>query len=189
MQKLIGFNIKRNKKLLVSDIIKFFEVRGYVLTDADAKGMVFRRGKILGNFFSLNPIRWRTKVDIEIIKKERMDYDIYAYYHFSTFGHFISQEEDDFFTEEVSAFSKAIQDFDVDVDQVEQLAIETSKSNYSYMLKALPIGVFVALLLIFLANVLMEGRLPILVASCITVASILLTYYLLTRIKAKHKHS
>jgi len=176
MQKLIGFNIKRNKKLLVADIIKFFEVRGYELTDVNALGLVFRRGTVLGNFIYLNPIKWNTKVNIEIIKKERMDYDIYATYHFSTIDPFLLKEENEYFNAETNAFSKAIQEFDVDVDQVEQLALQSSNSNYQYMLISLPIGILISITLLFLINTTIEGSLPIWIASIICVATTLLTY-------------
>ncbi|RUT77812.1 hypothetical protein [Ancylomarina longa] len=183
MQKLIGFNIKRNKKLLVADIIKFFEVRGYELTDANAIGMVFRRGTVLGNFFYLNPIKWNTKVNIEIIKKERMDYDIFATYNFSTLDPFLLREENEYFNAETNAFSKAIQEFDVNVDQVEELALQSSNSNYQYMLKSLPAGVLISILLLFLINTLMKDSLPIWIASIICATTILLTYFLWIKLK------
>lgn len=181
MQKLIGFNIKRNKKILVSDIIKFYEVRGYTLYDADAKGMTFKRGSLWGNLFSLNPIKWKTKVDIEILKKERMDYDVYSYYHFSTFGQFTTTEEDLFFNEEVNAFSKAIQEFNVNVDELERLADKTSKSNISYMFKAFPIGIAIALIIIFFANLYFKDEISIIIATAITATCILGTYYIVVR--------
>ncbi len=185
MKKLIGFNIKRNKKLLVSDIIKFYEVRGYTLVDANAQGMTFCRGSIVGNLLSLNPIKWKTIVEIEIVKKERLDYNVYANYQFSAFLFFISQEENIFFNEEIAAFSKAIEQFEVNVEQLENLASDTSKSNFNYILKSFPIGIITALIIIFSTNLLMEGQLPNIVASCITGASILMTYYLLVKINSK----
>ncbi|PKQ60697.1 hypothetical protein BZG02_18415 [Labilibaculum filiforme] len=185
MKKLIGFNIKRNKKLLVSDIIKFYEVRGYTLMEANAQGMTFHRGSNTGYLLSLNPIKWKTRVEIEIIKKERLDYNVYACYHFSSFLFFISQEENDFFNEEIAAFSKAIEQFEVDVEQLENLAKETSKSNFNYILKSFPIGIILALLIIFTANLLMEGQLPNIIASCITGFSILICYYLLVKTNSK----
>ncbi|MDM8159384.1 hypothetical protein QUH73_06125 [Labilibaculum sp. K2S] len=185
MKKLIGFNIKRNKKLLVSDIIKFYEVRGYTLTDANAKGMTFHRGSIAGNLLSLNPIKWKTIVEIEIVKKERLDYNVYANYRFISFLFFISQEENDFFNEEINAFSKAIEQFEVDVEQLENLANKTSKSNFKYIVTSFPIGITTALIVIFTTNLLLEGQLPNIAASCITGISILISYYLLVKINSK----
>ncbi|WP_372751706.1 hypothetical protein [Labilibaculum sp.] len=183
MKKLIGFNIKRNKKLLVSDIIKFYEVRGYTLIDANAQGMIFHRGALSGNLFSLNPIKWKTIVEIEIVKKERMNYNIYANYHFSTFLFFISQEENDFFNKETAAFSKAIEKFEVNVDQLENLAEKTSKSNLKYIISSFSIGVLASILIIFSINLLLENQLPIVLASVITGGVILLSYYLLVKLK------
>ncbi|PCH70117.1 MAG: hypothetical protein COC06_05895 [Bacteroidales bacterium] len=185
MKKLIGFNIKRNKKLLVSDIIKFYEVRGYTLVNANAKGMSFLRGSIGGNLLSLNPIKWKTIVEIEIVKKERLDYNIYANYRFSSFLFFISQEENNFFNEEIAAFSKAIEQFKVNIEHLENLAVETSKSNFKYIVKSFPIGITAALILIFSINLLMEEQLPNIIASCITGISILISYYLLVKINSK----
>ncbi|MFA9370393.1 MAG: hypothetical protein ACERIH_01650 [Labilibaculum antarcticum] len=185
MKKLIGFNIKRNKKLLVSDIIKFYEVRGYTLMDANAQGMTFYRGSIAGNLLSLNPIKWKTFVKIEIVKKERLDYNVYANYQFCSFLFFISQEENNFFNEEINAFSKAIEQFEVNVEQLENLAIETSKSNFKYILKSFPIGIVIALIIIFSTNLLLEGQLPNVIASCITGISILTTYYFLVKTNSK----
>ncbi|MDE5418869.1 hypothetical protein L3049_12735 [Labilibaculum sp. DW002] len=181
MKKLIGFNIKRNKKLVVSDIIKFYEVRGYTLTDANSRGMTFLRGDLVGNLFSLNPIKWKTVVNIEIIKKSRLDYNIYANYNFSSFLFFISQEENHFFNEEIAAFAKAIEEFEVDVEKLENLASKTSKSNFNYILKSFPIGITTALLLIFSINLVIDGSIPNLLASIITGASILISYYFLVK--------
>lgn len=183
MKKLIGFNIKRNKKLLVSDIIKFYEVRGYSLTDANARSMTFCRGSIMGNLLSLNPIKWKTIVEIEIVKKERLDYNVYANYQFSSFLFFISQEENIFFNEEINAFSKAIEQFEVNIEHLENLASETSKSNFKYILKSFPIGIIIALTIIFLTNILLQGQLPNIIASFITGISILITYYFLVKIE------
>lgn len=185
MKKLVGFNLKRNKKLLVSDIIKFYEVRGYSLIDANASGMVFHRGSIGGNLLSLNPIKWKTVVEIEIVKKARLDYNIYASYQFSSFLFFVSQEENNFFNEEIEAFSKAIEDFEVNVDQLEILASQTSKSNFKYILTSFPLGIIAALIIIFSTNLLLEGRLPIIAASLITGASIIITYYILVKSNSK----
>ena len=181
MKKLIGFNIKRNKKLVVSDIIKFYEVRGYTLTDANSRGMTFLRGDLVGNLFSLNPIKWKTIVTIEIIKKSRLDYNIYANYNFSSFLFFISQEENHFFNEEIAAFSKAIEEFEVDVEKLENLASKTSKSNFNYILKSFPIGIITALLIIFCLNLIIDGSIPKLLASIITGISILISYYFLVK--------
>jgi hypothetical protein len=184
MKKLLGFNIKRNKKLLVSDIIKFYEVRGYTLIDANVHRMIFRRGNLSGNLFSLNPIRWKTLVEIEIVKKERLDYNIYASYSFSTFLFFISQEENDFFSKEIAAFSKAIEQFEVNVEQLENLAVKTSKSNFKYIIHSFSIGVLASLLIIFSINLLLEDQLPILLASGIAGISILFSYYVLVKLKS-----
>ena len=183
MQKLIGFNIKRNKKLLVSDIIKFFEVRGYELTDAHAKGMEFKRGNLAGNLLSYNPIKWQTKVDIEIIKRERLDYDIFANYTFTTFGLIITQEEKNYFENEAHAFSKAIEKYQVNVDEIEQLAVITNRANFNYMIKSLVWGILSATIIIFGINLAIDGQLPYLIASTITILSILATYFTLIRIR------
>lgn len=185
MQKLIGFNIKRNKKLLVSDIIKFFEVRGYELTDANVRGMIFKRGSIWGNMTSLDPTKWRTKVDIEIIKKERLDYNIYANYHFTTSGFFRSVTEEKYYNEELTAFSKAIEKFEVDADTIDTLVEKTNKSNFKLIIKSLLLGIPSAVLLIFLTNSLLNNRLPISIASAITALSILAFYLLFIRLKEK----
>ena len=110
-----------------------------------------------------------------------MDYDVYSYYHFSTFGQFTTTEEDLFFNEEVSAFSKAIQEFNVNVDELERLADKTSKSNISYMFKAFPIGIAIALIIIFFANLYFKDEISIIIATAITATCILGTYYIVVR--------
>ena len=185
MQKLIGFNIKRNKKLLVSDIIKFYEVRGYELTDANARGMIFKRGNLWGNMTSLDPTKWRTKVDIEIVKKERLDYNIYANYKFTTSGFFRSKAEDNYYNEELSAFSKAIEKFEVDVNTIDTLVEKTNKSNFSLIAKSLLFGIPSSVLIILLTNSLLTNRLPISIASAITAISILAFYLVFIRLREK----
>ena len=185
MQKLIGFNIKRNKKLLVSDIIKFYEVRGYELIDADAQGMTFKRGSIWGNMTSLNPTKWRTKVNIEIVKKERLDYNIYATYKFTTSGFFRTNIEDNYYNEELSAFSKAIESFELDTDFIETLVDKTNKSNFRLITNSLLLGIPTALLIILAINSLINNTLPMLVASAITAIAIIVFYVIFVRARGK----
>ncbi|MGQ1910426.1 hypothetical protein ACT3CE_11640 [Marinifilum sp. RC60d5] len=185
MRKLIGFNIKRNKKLLVSDIVKFYEVRGYELIRSNAKGMLFKRGSIWGNMTSLTPVKWRTKVEVEILKKERMNYNIYANYEFSTSGLFRSKEEENYYSEEINAFSKAIENFEVDSKLIDQLALKIYKSSRNYMLKALILGIITALVLVFISNLFLKENLPILFAFGITVISIFAYYYAFTSLGNK----
>ncbi|WP_421920369.1 hypothetical protein [Marinifilum sp.] len=185
MQKLIGFNIKRNKKLLVSDIIKFYEVRGYELKDANATGMVFMRGSIWGNMTSLNPTKWKTKVDIEIIKKERLDYNIYANYKFTTSGFYRSQTEENYYNEELNAFSKAIKDFEIHPESTEALVEMANKSNFQLITKSLLFGIPIATVLILITNSLLTNRLPVSIACLITAISILTFYLLLIGLRKK----
>lgn len=185
MQKLIGFNIKRNKKLLVSDIIKFYEVRGYELTDADANGMTFKRGNIWGNMTSLNPTKWRTKVNIEIIKKERMDYNIYATYKFTTSGFFRTKIEDNYYNEELNAFSKAIENFELDSDFIETIVDKTNKSNFHLLTNSLILGIPTALLIILTINSLINNTLPTLIASTITAIAIIGFYVIFVKLRGK----
>ncbi|WP_282125595.1 hypothetical protein [Marinifilum flexuosum] len=185
MQKLIGFNIKRNKKLLVSDIIKFYEVRGYELIDADAHGMTFTRGNLWGNMTSLNPTKWKTKVNIEIIKKERMDYNIYATYKFTTSGFFRTKIEDNYYNEELNAFSKAIENFDIDSDLIETIIDKTNKSNFHLLANSLLLGIPTALLIILTINSLINNTLPIIIASAITAIAIIGFYAIFVKLRGK----
>nr|WP_320120594.1 hypothetical protein [uncultured Marinifilum sp.] len=185
MRKLIGFNIKRNKKLLVSDIIKFFEIRGYELIRSNSEGMLFKRGSIWGNMTSLTPAKWKTIVDIEILKKERMNYNIYANYKFSTSGLFRSKEENSYYNEEINAFSKAIENFEVDSKLIDQLALKINKSSRNYMFKSLIMGIITTLLLIFISNLLLKENLPILFTFVLTVIIIFAYYFILTSLRSK----
>lgn len=183
MNKLIGFNIKRNKKLLVSDIIKFYQVRGYELIDADARGMFFKRGNIWGNMTSLKPNKWKTTVDVEIVKKERLDYNIYANYKFTTSGFLRSKIEDSYYDEELNAFANAIENFEVDGNAIELLAHETNKSNFWLILKSLLLGILCATIAIFLINSFLIDRLPIGIAAIFPIVFIFAFYFLLIRIR------
>jgi hypothetical protein len=145
--------------------------------------MIFKRGNIAGNLLSYNPIKWRTKVDIEIVKKERLDYDIFANYTFTTFGLIISREEKKYFENEAQAFSKAIEKYQVNVDEMERLAVITDRANYNYMIKSLVWGIIGSVFIIFGINLAIDGQLPYLIASAITVLSILGAYFTLIRIK------
>ncbi|WP_321296037.1 hypothetical protein [Marinifilum fragile] len=185
MQKLIGFNIKRNKKLLVSDIIKFYEVRGYELIDADVRGMTFKRGSIWGNMTSLNPTKWRTTVNIEIIKKERLDYNIYANYKFTTSGFFRTRVEDHYYNEELNAFSKAIENFQLDTEFIETILDKTNKSNFQLLTNSLLLGVPTAILIILAINSFTNSTLPTLIASAITAIAIVVVYVIFVQLRGK----
>ncbi|MFA8436960.1 MAG: hypothetical protein ACEPOZ_20835 [Marinifilaceae bacterium] len=183
MQLYIGFNVKRNKKTMVSDIIKFFEVRGYTLVDANSQGMIFKRGSILGSLTSLSPLMWKTRVRIEILSKERMDYDLFAKYNFSTLGQAVTQEEKEYFREEVDAFEKAISLFQVDEEKALQMAQNVKRTNCQYLIWSFPLGMLLALLIIFPVNVSLTGSLPFLASSGIVIASIISAYFILPKVK------
>lgn len=181
MKHITGFNIKRHKKIMVSDIIKFYEVRGYTLTHADSRGMKFKRGSLWGSLTSLNPVNWKTAVSVEVIKRDRMDYDLFARYRFSTLGQFISNEEKDYFSLEVDAFEKAISQFDVDVDKSEQLAQTVSRSNLQYLFKSIPVGVLISLATIFVINIFISGTLSFTLSTILTAIIITSCYFLIVR--------
>jgi len=181
MEKLSSCNIKRNKKLLVSDIIKFFETRGYTLTDANAYGMTLRRGSRWGNLISLSPLKWRTVVNLDVIKVEKMDYDLSAQYRFSSRGQFISPKSELFFTKEAEAFTEAMLEFKVDVDEIEKLGAEAEKENTKNLLSSFFMGILIAVLLIFALKIYLPFDLPILVNSGLTFFSIVLCNFILNR--------
>ena len=143
MDKLSNCNIKRNKKLLVSDIIKFYETRGYTLIDANAYGMTLKKGSWWGNLTSLNPLNWRTIVRLDVIKLEKMDYDLFAQYKFSSIGQFLSAKTKLFFSKEAEAFTEAMINFKVDIDEIEQIGKEASLENSKNMLSALLMGILI----------------------------------------------
>ena len=82
---------------------------------------------------------------------------------------------------EVRHLDRLYPEFEVDVEKLENLASKTSKSNFNYILKSFPIGITTALLLIFSINLVIDGSIPNLLASIITGASILISYYFLVK--------
>jgi len=179
MEKLSSCNIKRNKKLLVSDIIKFFETRGYTLTDANAYGMTLRRGSRWGNLSSLNPLKWRTVVKLDVVKVEKMDYDLFAQYKFSTWGQFLSPKSKLYFTKEAEAFTEAMIEFKVDVDEIEKIGLEAKKENTKNLFSAFFMGLIIAILLIFALKIYLPFDLPLLVNSGLTLFSIAFCNFML----------
>jgi len=181
MEILSSCNIKRNKKLLVSDIIKFFETRGYTLTQANAYGMTLQRGTLWGNLISQNPLKWRTLVKLDVIKIEKMDYDLFAQYKFSTWGQFLSPKSKLFFTKEAEAFTEAMIDFKVDVDEIERLGTEVKTENTRNLLLSFIMGLLIAILLMLALKIYLPFDLPLLVNSGLTLFSIVLCNFILNR--------
>lgn len=179
MEKLSSCNIKRNKKLLVSDIIKFFETRGYTLIDANTYGMTLRRGSRWGDFISLSPLKWRTVVKLDVIKIENMDYDLFAQYKFSTWGQFLSPKSKLFFAKEAEAFTKAMIEFKVDVDEIERLGTEAKKENTKNLFSSFFMGLLIAILIILALKIYLPTDLPLLANSAITLFSIALCNFIL----------
>jgi len=181
MEKLSTCNIKRNKKLLVSDIIKFYETRGYTLIDANAYGMTLKKGSWWGNLTSLNPLKWRTLVRLDVVKVEKMDYDLLAKYKFSSAGQFSSSKTKLFFTKEAEAFNEAMLNFKVDIDEIEQIGNEARLENRKKLLASFFMGILIAILLIFALKIYLPAILPIWVNSGITLLSIIFCNYILNQ--------
>lgn len=183
MKLVTGFNIKRNKKTVVSDIIKFFEIRGYTLTNANAQGMVFKRGNWWANLTSLNPISWATHVRIDIIKKARMDYDVIATYRFNTLGQLVTQETRHYFQEEVNVFENAIKLLQVNDEKTQTLAQEAVRSAIKTIGISTLIGALMALLLIFFINFIVSGTLSFILRWAIIAISLFLSILVIPRLR------
>lgn len=183
MQKIIGFNIKRNKKLLVSDIIKFFEVRGYELTTTNTQSMIFERGSFWQNFSSMNPSKWQTKVNIDIIQKERMNYDIYANYEFNTTGLILSKQEKKYFLLESEALANALEKFEVNIDEVEKLAQENNRNNWQQSVISVITGSIISIICMYGMQALFQIKLHPLINSGITILLILSIYFILIALR------
>lgn len=181
MEKISDCNIKRNKKLLVSDIIKYYETRGYTLIDANAYGMTLKKGSRWGTLTSPNPLNWRTIVRLDVIKVERMDYDLIARYKFSSLGQFLSSKTKLYFIKEAEAFNEAMLNFKVDIDGIEQIGNEASSENTKNMFMALIMGVIIAILLIFAFKIYLPHDLSIVTNSGLTLLSIILCNYILNQ--------
>ncbi len=181
MEKLSNCNIKRNKKLLVSDIIKFYETRGYTLIDANAYGMTLKKGSWWGNITSTNPLNWRTIVQLDVIKVEKMNYDLFARYQFSSLGQFLSAKTKQFFTQEAEAFNEAMINFKVDVDEIEQIGKEASAENIKNMFLAFIMGLLIAILIIFALKIYLPYDLSAFKNSAITLLSIVFCNYILNQ--------
>ncbi|RXQ97386.1 hypothetical protein EO244_00415 [Ancylomarina salipaludis] len=181
MEKLSTCNIKRNKKLLVSDIIKYYETRGYTLIDANAYGMTLKKGSWWGNFTSLNPLKWRTIVRLDVIKVEKMDYDLLAKYKFSSAGQFSSPKTKLYFTKEAEAFNEAMLNFKVDIDEIEQIGNEALTENKKNLIASFFMGTLIAILLIFAFKIYLPADLPQWANSGITLLSIIFCNYVLNQ--------
>lgn len=181
MEKISDCNIKRNKKLLVSDIIKYYETRGYTLIDANAYGMTLKKGSRWGTLTSPNPLNWRTIVRLDVIKVERMDYNLIARYKFSSLGQFLSSKTKLYFIKEAEAFNEAMLNFKVDIDGIEQIGNEASSENTKNMFMALIMGVIIAILLIFAFKIYLPHDLSIVTNSGLTLLSIILCNYILNQ--------
>ncbi|MDE5423421.1 hypothetical protein L3073_14475 [Ancylomarina sp. DW003] len=181
MEKLSTCNIKRNKKLLVSDIIKFYETRGYTLIDANAYGMTLKKGSRWGNFTSLNPLKWETIVRLDVVKVEKMDYDLIAQYKFSSWGQFLAEKTKLYFSKEAEAFTEAMIHFKVDIEGIEQIAKEAGIENSKKIYKSVLMGVLIAILLIIALKIYLPSELPIWANSILTFASIVFCNYVLNR--------
>lgn len=180
MEKLSNCNIKRNKKLLVSDIIKYYETRGYTLIDANAYGMTLKKGSRWGSLSSPNPLNWRTIVRLDVVKVERMDYDLFARYQFSSLGQFLSSKTKLYFQKETEAFNEAMLNFKVNIDEIEQIGKEASIENTKNMFSALFMGILIAILLIFALKIYLPHDLSIVTNSVLTLLSITFCNYILT---------
>ena len=181
MEKLSNCNIKRNKKLLVSDIIKFYETRGYTLIDANAYGMTLKKGSRWGALTSPNPLNWRTIVRLDVVKVERMDYDLIARYKFSSLGQFLSSKTKLYFLKEAEAFNEAMINFKVDIDGIEKIGKEAGAENTKNMLMALVMGVIISILLIFAFKIYLPHDLSIVKNSGLTLLSIIICNYILNQ--------
>lgn len=181
MEKLSNCNIKRNKKLLVSDIIKYYETRGYTLIDANAYGMTLKKGSRWGSFSSPNPINWRTIVRLDVVKVERMDYNLVARYQFSSLGQFLASKTKLYFQKETEAFNEAMHNFKVDIDEIEQIGKEASTENTRNMFSALLMGILIAILLIFAFKIYLSHDLSIVTNSILTLLSIIFCNYILNQ--------
>ena len=110
-----------------------------------------------------------------------MYYDIFAQYKFSSIGQFVSTKTKLFFSKEAEAFTEAMLNFKVDIDEIEQIGKEASVENSKNMLSAVLMGILIAFLLIFALKIYFPHNLPIVANSGITLLSIIFCNYILNR--------
>ena len=95
--------------------------------------MTLKKGSRWGSLTSPNPINWRTIVRLDVVKIERMDYDLVARYNFNSLGQFLSSKTKLYFLKEAEAFNEAMLNFKVDIDGIEQIGNEASSENTKNM--------------------------------------------------------
>jgi hypothetical protein len=69
INKNIQFRIE-DKTLIEDKIIEYFKESGFKLVSIQNGKLTFSRGSILTNLFTFNPLKWKSKIGVEIIDKE-----------------------------------------------------------------------------------------------------------------------
>jgi hypothetical protein len=69
INKNIQFGIE-DKTLKEDKIIEYFKESGFKLVSIQNENLTFSRGSILTNLFTFNPLKWKSKIGVEIIDKE-----------------------------------------------------------------------------------------------------------------------
>lgn len=129
---------------------EYFGEYGFKVIKDTSDHLVYKRGSILTNFFTFNPLRWKTQVNIAIT-----DNFLNCDFLISTIGQVPTNSEERAWEIFIDNFRRFIIDpgFNFRVENQFQLR-EAKKGNWTYLKEALLVGVLVAIPMAIIGNIL-----------------------------------
>ncbi|MCV9386986.1 hypothetical protein [Reichenbachiella ulvae] len=134
MKKSIEFDISLNQAQFFRLTKDYFTNLGFDLKDQTASSINFKRGSTLLNFFTMNPLAWKSTIDISI-----NDNFVTAKFNISTIGQTVTDRENQFWVELIENYHQGIQE-GKELSNQTQSDLNDTKSNTYGIIKAAVIG-------------------------------------------------
>ncbi|WP_421751026.1 hypothetical protein [Croceimicrobium sp.] len=121
--------------------VQYFTDYGFKLIRDRPNHLRFKRGSVLLNFFTFNPLRWKTEVNIEVLENS-----LHCDFTISLIGQVPTKTEEESWDAFVENFRSFIKDPNFDFRQRNQSVKNKVKgNNWAYLKYAILVGLLIAI--------------------------------------------
>lgn len=140
MKKQLDFELAIDEPLFFSRTKNYFTKLGFDLIREDSEMLVFERGSTILNFFTFNPLKWKSRIEILVEGAQ-----VKTFFDINTVGQVVTKKEDQLWVELIQNYHLSIvegKDFTEDtLDELKSTKLNSFKIVRSALFGALIFGI------------------------------------------------
>jgi hypothetical protein len=104
--------------------VKYFQTAGFTLVEDKKDQIIFKRGSYLSNFWTFNPLKWKSKICIEL-----QDQTFTATFLIDATGQIITNKEEQLWDTFIENYQRFLTDKNFNIYASNKTAMKTTKSD------------------------------------------------------------